>query len=228
MLFDPMAAAALELPTPSVCGGVRAGVTAFFAVQCAAMAVWLGAGGARAAAGPLSPICGGVMGSGAVAAGFVGLAMLPGSLLTLLLGVGLLGLAPFPMALVLARQARLAMGRGNGRGGGGSRTAAIVAGVIVALAVPVAVQLAVSRIAGKSLALVIAVGGAPSRDLDRLRSLPLRPFVDPRPLAAAWGDARDSGVRARLAAAHMAIAGWEPPARTEAASLPVAPDQRPR
>jgi hypothetical protein len=148
----------------------------------------------------------GIFAGSAVFATVLGCAILPFSVLgVLILGLGLLGFTPFLMAAVYSRLAKAAFPPATAAG---RRLAAFALGVTVILGVSSAVQVAASRALQTSLADISAADAAlAGRGVERLRRWSM--ILDLERLIAAYVDETDPDRRAGIASAYHELTGQD-------------------
>jgi hypothetical protein len=148
----------------------------------------------------------GIFAGGAVFATALGCAILPFSLIgIILLGLGLLGLTPFLMAATYARAAKVAFPGDLPRH---RRQAAFALGFLLMLGVPTAVQTEASRTLTVTLTQVASGDPvAATRGVERLRRW--WPLLDLELLIAAYLAETDPARQARIADAYRQLTGQD-------------------
>jgi hypothetical protein len=182
----------------AVLGAIRPHAYVAIAIGVAALAVWLVAG---THLGRLAAVVSGVLAAGALAAGLVGVPLLPLSVAGLLLVIGVLGFSPFLVSFVFARNAyRTARAAG-------AQTPAITAALAVGAALAVAVPWGVGAYVGAAWprAIEAAAEGAPLGVEARLLAI----LGDTNEILWAYEKARgaDAARAARLAGLYRALTG---------------------
>jgi hypothetical protein len=109
LIFDPVVFQGGDEHGP-ILDGCRTFAYAFIGLEMAVFALWLSAGLALAR---VSGLLSGALGTGAVFAACIGVLILPFTLLGLLVGIGVLGIVPFLVALSFFSQSKAAADLGR-------------------------------------------------------------------------------------------------------------------
>jgi len=177
------------------------GVTA---VEVSVLAVWLLFG---TRLGGWSKLVGGVLISGAVFSAAIGVAILPLSIIGLILVIGIFGFIPFITAFVYLRVGWRAL-KTEERTAPASWASALLIGAILSLGIPAMLSLYVSRTASRSVDVILH--GSPQQAqvaLAQLRRLPLIPRQNLEPLVQAYMIEQDSKRKATLKDSYRLLAG---------------------
>jgi hypothetical protein len=146
--------------------------------------------------------------AGALFALAVGIAILPHSLMGLLLLIGVFGFTPFLTAFVYLRNGRRALR--VARPAGSDTAAALALGAVLALSVPAVVHRQARRAVRRSLAELSAADGARADAATRrLRRVHRLTGEGPDELAWAYARQTDPARRERLARAYRELTGRE-------------------
>ena len=176
------------------------GVTA---VEVSVLAVWLLFG---ARLGGWSRMVGGVLMSGAVFSVAIGVAILPLSIIGLILVVGIFGFIPFITAFVYLRVGWRALK--SEETPAASWANALLIGAILSLVIPALLSLYASRTASRSIELILH--GNPQQAqvaLARLRKLPIIPRQDLEPLLQAYMVEKDAKRKETLKDSYRLLTG---------------------
>lgn len=177
------------------------GVTA---VEVSVLAIWLVFG---TRLGGWSQLVGGVLMSGAVFSAAIGVAILPLSIIGLMLGIGIFGFVPFVTAFVYLRVGWRAF-KSKEETTPASWATALLIGAILSLGIPALGSLYVSRTAARSVDLVLH--GSPQQAqvaLARLGKLPIIPRQNLEPLVQAYMVEKDSNRKATLKDSYRLLTG---------------------
>jgi hypothetical protein len=177
------------------------GVTA---VEVSVLAVWLLFG---TRLGGWSRLVGGVLISGAVFSAAIGVAILPLSIIGLIIVIGIFGFIPFITAFVYLRVGWRAL-MSEERTGPASWSDALLIGAILSLGIPALLSLYVSRTASHSIDVILH--GSPQQAqiaLTRLHRLPLIPRQDLEPLIQAYMAEKDSNRKETLKDSYRLLTG---------------------
>lgn len=177
------------------------GVTA---VEVSVLAVWLLFG---TRLGGWSQVVGGVLINGAVFSAAMGVAILPLSIIGLILVIGIFGFIPFITAFVYLRVGWRALRSEEGTTPA-SWANALLIGAILSLAIPALGSLYVSRTASRSIDLILH--GSPQQAqvaLARLGKLPIIPRQNLEPLVQAYMVEKDSNRKATLKDSYRLLTG---------------------
>jgi hypothetical protein len=183
----------------------------FCAIECALMALWLALGRRPAW---LSSFLGGGLIVGGAASLLLGLALLPSSLVAILVVIGVFGLTPIVTALVYFEQGIEAVIAASRSAGKGLVRACALAGAAFCLAVPLGIHYVVSKVVNGSLSELRSeddqtVEAAVAR-LTRWRLA-----YDTDRLAFAWRDTDHPALRERLARAYLEVTGKDVQSRLD-------------
>jgi len=174
------------------------------AVEVSVLAVWLLFG--TRLRGWSRPV-GGVLISGSVFSAAIGVAILPLSIVGLILVIGIFGFIPFITAFVYLRVGWRAL-RSDERTAPASWANALLIGAILSLAIPALLSLYVSRTASRSVDVILH--GSPQQAqvaLARLGKLPIIPRQDLEPLIQAYMVEKDSNRKATLKNSYRLLTG---------------------
>ena len=176
------------------------GVTA---VEVSVLAVWLLFG---ARLGGWSRPVGGFLISGAVFSAAIGVAILPLSIIGLILVIGILGFIPFITAFVYLRVGWRALKSEESMPA--SWANALLIGAILSLGIPALLSLYVSRTASRSVEMILH--GSPEQAqvaLARLRKLPIIPQQDLEPLLQGYMVEKDANRKEALKDSYRLLTG---------------------
>ncbi len=177
------------------------GVTA---VEVSVLAVWLLFGDRL---GGWSRPVGGVLISGAVFSAAIGVAILPLSIIGLILVIGIFGFIPFITAFVYLRVGWRAL-KSEESTTPVSWANALLIGAILSLGIPALLSLYVSRTASRSVEVILH--GSPQQAqvaLARLRKLPIIPRQDLEPLLQAYMAEKDAKRKETLKDSYRLLTG---------------------
>jgi hypothetical protein len=177
------------------------GVTA---VEVSVLAVWLLFG---TRLGGWSQLVGGVLISGSVFSAAIGVAILPLTIIGLILVIGVFGFIPFVTAFVYLRVGWRAL-KSEEETTPASWANALLMGAILSLVIPALGSLYVSRTASHSIDIILH--GSPEQAqvaLTRLRKLPLIPRQDLEPLVQAYMVEKDSNRKETLKDSYRLLTG---------------------
>ena len=150
LVFDPFVFKGIGFGRGPLLGEVTLFAYSFIGLELVLLIVWLLA---RNSPGALAPLVAGALFAGAAFSSLLGLAMLPFTLIGILLVIGIFGFAPFFTAFVFARNAVRASKAGKEKGRALSVAASF--GFILAFALPAAADRYVSHLANRSVEQVI-------------------------------------------------------------------------
>jgi hypothetical protein len=172
-------------------------------VEVSLLTVWILFG---ARLGDWSGLVGGVLLSGAVFSAVIGLAILPYTLMGLIVVIGILGVTPFLTAFVYLRAGWRAFQKQDRRTG--SLAYALLAGAILSLAIPALVSVYVSRTTSRSIDIILH-GTAEQAELAvaQLRWQPFIPDENLEVIVQAYGVETDAVRREILKNSYQALTG---------------------
>ena len=150
---------------------------------------------------------GGVLISGAVFSVAIGVAILPLSIIGLLLIIGIFGFIPFITAFVYLRVGWRALKNGESTTPVSWATALVI-GAILSLGIPALLSVYVSRTASRSVAVILH--GSPQQAqvaLARLRKLPIIPRQDLEPLLQEYMLEKDASRKETLKDSYRLLTG---------------------
>jgi len=150
---------------------------------------------------------GGVLISGAVFSVAIGVAILPLSIIGLILVIGIFGFIPFITAFVYLRVGWRAL-KSEESITPASWANALLIGAILSLLIPALLSLSVSRTASRSVELILH--GSPQQAqvaLARLRKLPIIPQQDLEPLRQAYMVEKDANRKETLKESYRLLTG---------------------
>jgi hypothetical protein len=163
------------------------------------LVIWLALGDR---VGRWGGIVSGVLLAGSLFASLLGLALLPFSLIGLVVFIGVLGLVPLGTSFVFFRNGRRAFLLARNRMGYRTALVSLLLGAVLVFCVPGAIQARISRVV--RIAMHSISVGAPDAAA-RLRGLPLFMYRDQ--LVGAYERERDPVRRGRLATAYAELCG---------------------
>jgi hypothetical protein len=181
------------------------------AVEVSVFLVWVVIG---ERIGAWSGLIGGTLINGAVFSAIIGVAILPYSLMGLMVGIGVLGFIPFLTAFAYLRVGWRAL-ESRDKTTVGSPVIPLLVGAILSLTLPALVSLYVTRTTTKSINAIL-YGNPQQAELaiGQLRRLPFIPEQNLEPLVRAYMSERDPARRNMLKNSYQILTGEDLEQRT--------------
>lgn len=192
---------------PPVAGRFQVFAYSLIAVEIIALAVWLTVG---ERAGEWCGVLGGIMFAGALFSMFVGICLLPLSLIGLMFLIGILGFTPFLTAFIYVRNARRALRSAGARMTRAGFFITLILGVTLAFGAPAFAHWRIGKLIERSMAEVLAGDDSQAKAAARrLRHVSWLASGEIDQVAWAYGREIDPLRKERLARAYREITGLD-------------------